>query len=93
MFTKPLVQPSIKVTDSSKDVASINRLLAAAAINPRFRSVLLADPGRALKAGFGGEQFPLSQPVQETLISIQASTMPDFVRKLDEKLPYRLFAS
>ena len=93
MFTKPLVQPSIAVTDSSKDIASINRLLAAAAISPRFRSALLVDPGRALKAGFGGEQFPLSQPVRETLISIQASTMPDFVCKLDEKLPYHLYVS
>lgn len=93
MFTKPLVQPSIAVTDSSKDVASINRLLAAAAISSRFRSVLLADPGKALRAGFGGEQFSLSPPVREMLVSIQASTMPDFVRKLDEKLPYRLYVS
>jgi len=93
MFTKPLVQPSIAITDSSKDMASINRLLAAAAISPRFRSRLLADPGQALKAGFGGEYFPLSQPVREMLISIQASTMPDFVCKLDKKLPYRLHVS
>jgi len=74
-------------------MASINRLLAAAAISPRFRSRLLADPGQALKAGFGGEYFPLSQPVREMLISIQASTMPDFVCKLDKKLPYRLHVS
>ena len=93
MFTKPLVQPSIAITDSAKDVASINRLLVAAAISPRFRSVLLADPGKALNAGFGGEQFPLSQPVREKLISIQAATMPDFVHKLDEKLPYHLYIS
>jgi hypothetical protein len=93
MFTKPLVQPSIAITDSSKDLASINRLLAAAAISPRFRSRLLADPGQALKTGFGGEQFPLSQPVRESLISIQAATMPDFVRKLDEKLSHRLDVS
>ena len=90
MFTKPLVQPSIAVTDSSKDIASINRLLAAAAISPRFRSRLLADPGQAIQAGFGGEQFPLSRPVWETLISIQAASMPDFACKLNEKLPHRL---
>ena len=90
MFTKPLVQPSIAVTDSSRDISSINRLLAAAAISPRFRSRFLADPGQALKAGFGGEHFPFSRPVWEAVTSIQASTMPDFVRKLDEKLPYRL---
>ncbi|MBN1451082.1 MAG: hypothetical protein JW963_08720 [Anaerolineales bacterium] len=93
MFTKPLVQPSIAITDSSKDLASINRLLAAAAISPRFRSRLLADPGQTLRAGFGGEHFPLSQPVREALISIRASTMPDFVCKLDEKLSHRLHVS
>ncbi len=93
MFTKPLVQPSIAVTDSSKDLASINRLLAAAAISPRFRSRLLTNPGEALKAGFGGEHFSLSQPAREMLISIRASTMPEFVHKLDEKLPYCLHVS
>jgi hypothetical protein len=93
MYTKPLVQPSIKILESSEDMTSINRLLAAAAVSPRFRGRLLADPEHALRAGFGGEQFPLSQPARELLLSIQASTMPDFVRKLDEKLSYRLHVS
>jgi hypothetical protein len=93
MYTKPLVQPAIKITESSEDLASINRLLAAAAISPRFRSRLLADPGQALKSGFGGEHFPLSQPARSLLVSIQASSMPEFVRKLDEKLSYRLHIS
>ena len=93
MYTKPLVQSSIKISNASEDMASINRLLAAAAISPRFRDGLLANPGQALKAGFGGEQFPLSHPAQELLTSIHASTMPDFVRKLDEKLAYRLHIS
>jgi hypothetical protein len=90
MYTKPLVQPSIKISESSEDMTSINRLLAAAAVSPRFRARLLADPGQALKTGFGGEHFPLSHPARELLVSIRASTMPDFVRKLDEKLSYRL---
>jgi len=93
MFTKPLVQTSVKISDSSEDLTSINRLLAAAAISPRFRDRFLADPGQALNAGFGGEHFPLSQPTRNLLISIQASTMPDFIRKLDEKLSYRLRVS
>jgi hypothetical protein len=93
MYTKPLVQPSVVTSDLSKDLASINRLLAAAAISSRFRVGLLTDPGQALKAGFGGEYFPLSQPTREQLISIQADTLPDFVRKLDKKLSYRLHIS
>ena len=93
MFTKPLVRQPVTISDFSADMISINRLLAAAAISPRFRSSLLADPGRALKVGFGGEYFPLSQQTQSLLISVQASTLPDFVRELDEKLSYRLHIS
>jgi hypothetical protein len=93
MFTKPLIKQPVTISDFSADMASINRLLAAAAISSHFRSSLLADPGNALKTGFGGEYFPLSQQTQNLLISVQASTLPDFVRKLDEKLPYRLHIS
>jgi hypothetical protein len=93
MYTKPLVQPSVVTSELSKDMTSINRLLAAAAISPRFRARLLTDPGQALRAGFGGEHFPISQHTRDKLISIQADTLPDFVRKLDEKLSYRLHIS
>ena len=93
MLTKPLVKQSATISDLSADMASINRLLAAAAISARFRSSLLTDPGNALKTGFGGEYFPLSQRTQNLLISVQAATLPDFVRELDEKLSYRLHIS
>ena len=93
MFTKPLIKQPVTISDFSADMASINRLLVAAAINPRFRSRLLTNPGNALQTGFGGEYFPLSQQTQNLLISVQATTLPDFVRKLDEKLSYRLHIS
>lgn len=93
MFTKPLVKQPIAISDSSEDMASINRLLVAAAISPRFRASLLINPEQALKAGFGGEYFPLSHQTLKLLSSIQASTLPDFVRKMDEKLSYRLHVS
>ena len=93
MFTKPLVKSPVTISDFSEDIASINRVLVAAAISPRFRTNLLENPEQALKAGFGGENFPLSNQTQKLLNSIQASTLPDFVRKLDEKLSYRLHLS
>jgi hypothetical protein len=34
-----------------------SRLLTAAVVNRRFRQMLLADPGRALALGYGGEAF------------------------------------
>jgi hypothetical protein len=86
MFTKPLTRQPIATVDTTKDTDSIARLLMAAAINPRFCTVLLTNPQRALQAGFGGEGFPLSQTVLDSLISIQASTLPEFILKLNEAL-------
>jgi hypothetical protein len=93
MYTKPLVQSSVVTSDLSKDLNSINRFLAAAAISPRFCASLLSDPGQAIRAGFGGEHFPLSKSAHKHVASVRASTLPDFVRKLDEKLSYRLHVS
>lgn len=86
MFTKPLTRHPIATVDTSKDTNSITRLLIAAAINPRFCTALLTDPQRALQAGFGGESFPLSQTTVDRLVSIRASTLPEFILKLNEVL-------
>jgi len=86
MFTKPLTRPSITTLDVSKDTDSISRLLVAAAVNSRFCARLLADPRRAVQTGFGGESFPLSQPALDALISVRASTLPEFAFKLNEML-------
>jgi hypothetical protein len=86
MFTKPLVRQPITTLDVSKDTDTITRLLVAAAVNPRFCTSLLTNPQHALKAGFGGESFPLSQPTLDILVSIQASTLSEFALKLNEVL-------
>ncbi len=86
MFTKPLTRHPITALDTSKDTDSITRLLMAAAINPRFCAALLTDPQHALQTGFGGEGFPLSPATLDRLVSIRASTLPEFVLKLNEVL-------
>ncbi len=86
MFTKPLTRQPIATVSTSKDTDSIARLLVAAAINPKFCAALLTDPQRALQAGFGGEGFPLSQATLNRLALIRASTLPEFVFKLNKAL-------
>ncbi len=86
MFTKPLTRQPIATISASKDTDSITRLLMAAAINPRFCAALLTDPQHALQRGFGGEGFPLSPTTLDLLASIRASTLPEFVLKLNEVL-------
>lgn len=85
MFTRPLTRPSITL-DVSDDADSISRLLVAAAVNPKFCTRLLSNPRQALQAGFGGEGFPLSQSTRDVLVSIRASTLPEFALKLNELL-------
>ena len=86
MFTKPLTHQSIATVDTSKDTDTLTRLLVAAAINPRFCADLLKDPQHALQTGFGGEGFPLSQTTLSRLALIRASTLPEFITKLNEML-------
>jgi hypothetical protein len=68
-------------------------MLVAAAISPRFCAGLLDNPEHALQNGYGGEYFPLSQTTMELLVSIRASTLSEFVSKLDEKLSFKLLVS
>jgi len=90
MFTRQLTRQPITVLDEeAQDSSSINRLLAAAAISTRFRACLLSDPQQAIRAGFGGESFPFSQSTQHVLVSIKASSLPDFARQLEAKLRIR----
>ena len=86
MFTKPLTRPSITALDVSTDKDTINRLLVAAAVKPKFGARLLADPQQALRAGFGGEGFPLSRHTHEALTAIRASSLPELASKLNEIL-------
>lgn len=86
MFTKPLTRQSITTLGTSQDSDSITRLLVAAAVNSRFCTTLLADPQHAVRAGFGGEGFPLSRPTFEALASIRASSLSEFALMLNEML-------
>lgn len=93
MFTKPLTRQTLATHDLSKDMSAINRLLIAAAINPRFCMGLLHDPGKAIRAGFGGEQFQISEPTMNLMSSIRVSSLPDFAQQLDRSLSHQLLAT
>lgn len=93
MFTKPLTRRPIAAHDLSEDMSAIRRLLVAAAISQRFCAVLLRDPGHAIRIGFGGEKFSLSEATLSLLTSIRVSTLPEFIQQLDENLSKRLLAT
>lgn len=62
----------------------IDRLLAAAVVNHKFRTLLLADPSAALSAGYNGDTFQLSSEETKLLQSIHAATLQDFAAQLVE---------
>lgn len=90
MYTKPLIDRSLATVDVSADLDVIGRLLLAAALNSGFCAKLLRDPRLAVREGFGGERFPITDATLNLMASIQVSSLPDFVRKLDVGLSRRL---
>jgi hypothetical protein len=90
MYTKPLIQQSIVSIDVSAELSTLRRLFVAAAISSQFCEALLGDPGATVRRGFGGERFLLSESTMNTLVSVRATTLPEFIHSLDEKLSNRL---
>ena len=60
----------------------VSRLLTAAVINTNFRSMLLADPARAIASGYQGEHFQLGSRETMQVSSIHASNLADFAARL-----------
>jgi len=59
-----------------------SRILSAAVINSRFRSMLLSDPAKAIAGGYSGEKFNLGHADQKRLSSIHANSLADFALQL-----------
>ena len=65
----------------------ISRVLSAAVINNRFRSMLLDDPRSAVVSGYCGEKFSLENEMILKLGSIHSGNLADFATQL--KQPYK----
>lgn len=93
MFTKPLTHQTITTHDLSQDMSALNRLFVAAAISPRFCAGLLNDPGNAVRSGFGGEKFQISESTMSMMSSIHVSSLPEFIQQLDQSLSHQLLTA
>lgn len=93
MYTKPLDRRTVTTLDVSEDIAILGRLLIAAAINQRFREKLLDNPEDAVRSGFGGERFHITEDTMKVIAAIHESTLPEFIRRLDSSLSNRLLIS
>jgi hypothetical protein len=61
-----------------------SRLLTAAVVNRRFRQMLLSNPAQALALGYGGEAFHMRNEEKARIASIQASSLEDFAKQLNQ---------
>jgi hypothetical protein len=87
MLTSPLVKRTYTVFDPATERTALNRLLAAAVVNVRFRNLLLTNPAEALAGGFAGEKFIFSPQTQEVLLTIKSGSLAEFAQMLCEKFP------
>lgn len=87
MITKSLTSRSISVQNTTNDLSIIRRLLVAAAISPSFCSRLLENPSRALQSGFGGEKFHLSDSAFQSISTIQAASLGEFIQQVNKDFP------
>lgn len=60
----------------------LSTVLAAAVVNPTFRDLLLKDPETALKQGYLGEPFVLSEEETGLLLSIRAATLTNLAQQI-----------
>jgi len=54
------------------------RIISAAVVNARFREQLLADPLKAVSAGYRDEKFVLRKDQTAQLASIRAASLAEF---------------
>jgi len=69
-------QPSARFSES------LNRLISAAVVSPRFCRQLLSDPAAALATGYNGERFALTSEEAHLVSSIRATSLRSFAAQL-----------
>ena len=83
MFTQPLkIISNLRESKFPALHLELNRLLAAAVVDAKFRSILLNDPQVALDEGYQGQYFSLDVYEKDLLISIHAQSLQDLARQL-----------
>jgi hypothetical protein len=83
MFTKTHLKMNPEDTHSG-----LSGLFAAATVSKSFRDMLLSDPERALKQGYLGKGFGLSQADAALIVSLNAKSLPDLAKQVVQTLDY-----
>lgn len=68
-------QTDVNVSDSGE----FSRLISAAVVSEEFCALLLGNPTRAIEQGYGNETFDFSPDERAQIVSVRASSLPEFV--------------
>lgn len=79
---KTLHDSNLRLRNMTPCHKEYSRLLTAAVVNERFRKLLLLDAARALQEGYCEETFHFTPEELQHVISIRASSLPDFAQQL-----------
>ena len=60
----------------------LSSVFAAAVVNQNFREMLLHEPEKALKQGYLGKSFALSQEDRSLLVSLNAKSLTDLAKQV-----------
>jgi hypothetical protein len=64
----------------------LSSVFAAAVVNQNFREMLLHEPAKALKQGYLGKSFALSQEDTSLLVSLNAKSLTDLAKQVVHNL-------
>lgn len=73
--------PAMPVVEED-NMSGISHLIAAAVVDSSFRKLLLTNPAHALEKGYRGQFFRLSNEERHHILSIRASSLPEFATQL-----------
>lgn len=74
--------------DPQDSHSGLSGLFAAATVSRSFRDMLLKDPEQALKQGYLGKGFGLSQADAALIVSLNAKSLPDLAKQVVQTLGY-----
>jgi len=66
----------------------LSSVFAAAVVNQNFREMLLNEPEKALKQGYLGKSFSLSQEDASLLVSLNAKNLTDLAKQVVRTIEY-----
>jgi hypothetical protein len=80
----PIGTEKTKMSFNAVQQQEISRILTAAVINENFRKLLLANPDKALTAGYRGEPFHLAKEERKQLAAIRATSLAEFAAQIPQ---------